>query len=139
MSGIDADRLAKALDDLALMHTGRSLGVLGSARIVDDLLDADGGPLAYVLAELDRLREEVQRVEALAERLDDESREFYYANRYTHEQGINYVSGMRDGMEQIADRILDALNGPTPSTGSTDTGPAPTTAQTATQEAGDGV
>jgi hypothetical protein len=91
-----------------------------------------------VLPALADLRATVQRVEALAERLGDESREFYYANRYTHEQGINYAAGMSDGMEQIADRILDALSGPSPSTGSTDTDPAPTTAQAATQEAGDG-
>lgn len=52
------------------------------------------------------------RMRELAERLVDESGEFYYANRHTHEYGIDYVAGMSDAMEQIAVRILAALEEP---------------------------
>lgn len=50
MSEDVVNELGEALDDLALMQTGRSYGVLASSRIAEQLL-ADGGVVQRLIAE----------------------------------------------------------------------------------------
>lgn len=47
--------------------------------------------------------------EALAEiaaRWDTESRDWYYDNRHTHGEGIDYVAGFEDGWDHAAQLLL---------------------------------
>lgn len=50
---------------------------------------------------------------ALADELDEETRDFYYDNRYTHPNGIDYVAGKSDCLEEIAERVRQAVIAPT--------------------------
>jgi hypothetical protein len=47
----------------------------------------------------------VAKLRQLAETLDEDATEFYYANRHTHPQGIGYACGYEAGMSDAANRL----------------------------------
>lgn len=53
----------------------------------------------------------ITRIRALHQAWQDETRDWYYDNRYTHEYGINYVSGFEDGWNHADELLRRALDG----------------------------
>lgn len=53
----------------------------------------------------------LRRVMALVRSWDDATREFYYENRHTHENGIEYVAGYEDGWNHAAELLDAAIRG----------------------------
>ncbi len=61
------------------------------------------------VAELQDLRARLAAVEALPDKWDDASRAWYYANRLSHEHGIDYVAGFEAGWDNAGELLRREL------------------------------
>lgn len=57
------------------------------------------------------IKEMADTLRGLAEGWDNYSRDYYYDNRHTHEQGIGYVAGYEDGLQQAATLLRAFVEG----------------------------
>ena len=83
-----------------------------AADIVDAVLALPA--VRRLVAERDEARAQVQRVRELRKAWEDDTRHWYYENRYTHENGIEYVAGYEDGWNHADELLGRALDGPPP-------------------------
>lgn len=98
---VDREALAKALYDSS---ADLALTRLGAQAMADAVL-ASG-----ILRDAAAVRAEMRgAIEAAADAWDNESRGWYYDNRHTHKNGIEWCDGFEDGWGHAAQLLRDLL------------------------------